>query len=68
MTSGDFCGESSNDGQSQLYTVYFDIKFSQPFASSQVITASGQTDPSAVYVSFDTTSTRSSRPRSASPT
>jgi predicted alpha-1,2-mannosidase len=57
VTSGDFCGESSNDGQSQLYTLYFDITFSQPFASSQVITASGQTDPSAVYVSFDTTST-----------
>ena len=57
VTSGDFCGETVNDGQSQLYTVYFDITFSQPFASSQVITASGQTDPSAVYVSFDTTST-----------
>jgi predicted alpha-1,2-mannosidase len=57
VTSGDFCGETNNDGQSQLYTVYFDITFSQPFASSQVITASGQTDPSAVYVSFDATST-----------
>jgi predicted alpha-1,2-mannosidase len=56
VTSGDFCGESDNDGQSQLYTVYFDIKFSEPFASSQVITESGQTDPAAVYVSFDTTS------------
>ena len=55
-TTGDFCGESDNDGQSQLYTVYFDIIFNQPFASSQVITESGQTDPSAVYVSFDTTS------------
>jgi predicted alpha-1,2-mannosidase len=55
-TTGDFCGESDNDGQSQLYTVYFDIKFNQPFASSQVITESGQTDPSAVYVSFNTTS------------
>jgi predicted alpha-1,2-mannosidase len=55
VTTGDFCGESSNDGQSQLYKVYFDIKFSQPFTSSQVITESGQTDPSAVYVSFDTT-------------
>ena len=56
VTTGDFCGESSNDGQSQLYTVYFDIKFSEPFASSQVITESGQKSPSAVYVSFDTTS------------
>ena len=56
VTTGDFCGEPSNDGQSQLYTVYFDIKFSEPFTSSQVITNSGQTDPAAVYVGFDTTS------------
>ena len=56
VTAGDFCGESTNDGQSQLYTVYFDIKFSAPFTSSQVITNSGQTDPAAVYVGFDTTS------------
>jgi hypothetical protein len=35
VTTGDFCGESSNDGQSQLYTVYFDIKFNQPFTSSR---------------------------------
>ncbi|MDI5963450.1 GH92 family glycosyl hydrolase [Streptantibioticus silvisoli] len=56
VTTGDFCGESENDGQSQLYTVYFDIKFDQPFASSQVITASGKTSPSAVYVGFDITS------------
>lgn len=56
VTTGDFCGESVNDGQSQLYTVYFDIKFNEPFASSQVITESGKTSPSAVYVSFDTTS------------
>jgi predicted alpha-1,2-mannosidase len=56
VTTGDFCGESDNDGQSQLYTVYFDIKFDQSFSTSQVITESGQTSPSAVYVSFDTTS------------
>ncbi|MBR7836797.1 GH92 family glycosyl hydrolase [Actinospica durhamensis] len=55
VTSGDFCGESVNDGQSQLYTLYFDIVFDQPFSTSQVITESGQTSPSAVYVSFDTT-------------
>ena len=56
VTTGDFCGESNNDGQSQLYTVYFDIKFNVPFTSSQVITAAGKTNPSAVYVAFDTTS------------
>ena len=54
VTTGDFCGEGVNDGQSQLYTVYFDIKFNQPFTSSQVITASGQTSPEAVYVDFGT--------------
>jgi predicted alpha-1,2-mannosidase len=53
-TTGDFCGETNNAGQKQLYTVYFDIIFSQPFTSSQVITEPGQTNPAAVYVSFDT--------------
>jgi predicted alpha-1,2-mannosidase len=51
VTTGDFCGESDNDGQSQLYTVYFDIIFNQPFASSQILTT-GATNPSGVYVSF----------------
>jgi predicted alpha-1,2-mannosidase len=55
-TSGDFCGEKNNDGQPQLYTVYFDIVFSQPFTASQVITESGQTDPDAVFLTFDTSS------------
>jgi predicted alpha-1,2-mannosidase len=54
VTTGDFCGEPNNGGQVQQYTVHFDLKFSQPFTSSQVITASGQTDPEAVYVSFGT--------------
>jgi predicted alpha-1,2-mannosidase len=55
-TSGDFCGESDNDGQSQLYTVYFDVVFSQPFTASQVVTESGQTDPDSVFLTFNTTS------------
>ncbi len=54
-TSGNFCGETNNDGQVQQYTVHFDIVFSQPFTSSQVITASGQTTPRAVFLTFDTT-------------
>jgi predicted alpha-1,2-mannosidase len=54
VTTGDFCAESNNDGQVQQYTVHFDIKFNQPFTSSQVITNSGQTSPAAVYVSFGT--------------
>jgi predicted alpha-1,2-mannosidase len=55
-TSGDFCGETNNDGQSQLYTVYFDIIFSQPFTASQVITETGQSDPAAAFLTFNTTS------------
>ncbi len=54
-TSGNFCGETNNDGQSQEYTVYFDITFDHPFTASQVITNSGQTDPAAVNLTFDTT-------------
>ena len=56
VTSGDFCGESDNDGQAQLYTVYFDIVFNHPFTASQVITESGQTDPDSVFLTFNTTS------------
>ena len=56
VTSGDFCGEKVNDGQSQLYTVYFDITFSQAFTASQVVTQSGQKDPDSVFLTFDTTS------------
>ncbi|HEX6454099.1 MAG TPA: GH92 family glycosyl hydrolase [Trebonia sp.] len=55
VTSGDFCGESNNDGQSQLYTVYFDIVFSQPFTASKVVPESGSTDPDSVFLTFDTT-------------
>ena len=55
-TSGHFCGESSNDGQVQQYTVHFDLVFSQPFTASQIITESGQSDPAAVFLTFDTTS------------
>jgi predicted alpha-1,2-mannosidase len=54
-TSGYFCGEVNNDGQPQLYTVYFDIVFDHPFTASKVITNSGQTDPAAVALTFDTT-------------
>ncbi len=54
-TSGHFCGEVVNDGQRQEYTVHFDITFDQPFSSSQIINRSDGT-PSAVYLTFDTTS------------
>jgi predicted alpha-1,2-mannosidase len=55
VTSGDFCGETDNDGQSQLYTVYFDIVFNHPFTASQIITESGQADPDSVFLTFNTT-------------
>ena len=54
-TTGDFCGETNNAGQTQLYTVYFDLVFSQPFTASQVVTESGATDPAGVFLTFDTT-------------
>ena len=54
-TSGYFCGETNNDGQPQHYTVYFDIVFDHPFTASKVITNSGQTDPAAVALTFNTT-------------
>jgi predicted alpha-1,2-mannosidase len=55
-TSGHFCGESKNDGQTQEYTVHFDIVFSQPFTASQIVTNSGQANPAGVFLTFDTTS------------
>ncbi|MGH9105018.1 MAG: GH92 family glycosyl hydrolase, partial [Acidimicrobiales bacterium] len=55
-TSGDFCSETNNGGQPQQYTVYFDIVFSEPFTASQVVTNPGQSDPAAVFLTFDTTS------------
>ncbi len=54
-TSGYFCGEVNNDGQPQLYTAYFDIVFDHPFTASNVITNSGQSDPAAVALTFNTT-------------
>jgi predicted alpha-1,2-mannosidase len=56
VTSGDFCGETVNDGQVQLYTVYFSMVFNHPFTASQVITGSGSGTPEGVFLTFDTTS------------
>ena len=56
QTSGHFCGEANNDGQQQEYTVHFDLVFDHPFTASQIITQSGQSEPAAVYLTFDTTS------------
>jgi predicted alpha-1,2-mannosidase len=53
-TTGNFCGETNNGGQSQLYTLYFDITFSQPFTAAQTITQPGQTNPDSVFLTFDT--------------
>ncbi|MGH3395963.1 MAG: glycoside hydrolase domain-containing protein, partial [Streptosporangiaceae bacterium] len=56
VTSGQFCGEPVNDGQTQQYTVYFDVVFNHPFTASQIVTESGQTDPDSVFLTFNTTS------------
>ncbi len=48
-TSGHFCGEATNSGQKQVYTVHFDITFDQPFTAR---TIAGDNGPDAVYLSF----------------
>jgi predicted alpha-1,2-mannosidase len=55
VTSGHFCSQLANDGQPQVYTLYFDIVFDQPFTASTVITNPGQSAPAAVALTFDTT-------------
>jgi predicted alpha-1,2-mannosidase len=54
-TSGHFCGEGTNSGQQQVYTVHFDITFDQPFSAQ---TISGSNGPDAVYLTFDTTNSQ----------
>ncbi|MGH3157050.1 MAG: hypothetical protein ACRDNF_10795, partial [Streptosporangiaceae bacterium] len=58
VTSGDFCDETNNGGQNQLYTVHFSIVFSQPFTKAQVVTPTGSSSPDAAFVTFNTTSSR----------
>ncbi|MDT5103317.1 MAG: hypothetical protein QOI25_830, partial [Mycobacterium sp.] len=53
-TSGHFCGEDTNSGQKQVYTVHFDITFDQPFTAQ---TIAGSNGPDAVYLSFANAST-----------
>jgi predicted alpha-1,2-mannosidase len=53
VTTGDFCDETSADGP-QLYTLYFDIDFSQPFLVHQVLRTAGSKDPSSVFLTFRT--------------
>jgi predicted alpha-1,2-mannosidase len=52
-TTGDFCGEPN-----QMYNVYFDITFSQPFTASQIINQSGDPGPDSVFLTFNTTKTQ----------
>src|ERR1022692_1958173 len=56
-TSGNFCKETSSFGP-QRYTVYFDITFNRPFASSRVINEPHGNAPNAVFLRFNTTSNR----------
>jgi predicted alpha-1,2-mannosidase len=55
VTTGDFCDETSADGP-QMYTLYFDIDFSQPFRAHQVLRAAGSKNPSSIFLSFSTRS------------
>jgi predicted alpha-1,2-mannosidase len=57
-TSGHFCGEGVNDGQRQEYTVHFDIVFDHPFAATPQIVNGSDSTPSAVFASFDTSSSQ----------
>src|SRR6202041_1384263 len=56
-TSGFFCGASDK------YPLYFDIVFDQPFTASQVVTASGGTSPSVVFLTFDAPPTQEGQAR-----
>jgi putative alpha-1,2-mannosidase len=57
--SGTFCNEYPGNGYPrQDYTVYFDITFSQPFTRSRVITQPGRKDPNALFLVFNTTTSR----------
>ncbi len=58
VTSGDFCHETTNAGQPQTYTLYFDIVFDRPFVSATVLRNPGQSAPAAVALSFDATHDR----------
>ena len=51
-TSGHFCGEGTNDGQKQEYTVHFDIVFDQPFTTHEIIGSNSDAD--AVFLTFAT--------------
>ncbi len=55
-TSGNFCNEESSKVGPQLYTIYFDIIFSQNFTASDTLTKAGQADPSALFLTFNTNS------------
>src|SRR6185437_3977127 len=54
-TSGHFCGEGTNSGQQQVYTVHFDITFDQPFTAQ---TIPGSNGPDAVYMTFSNPSSQ----------
>jgi predicted alpha-1,2-mannosidase len=54
-TSGHFCGEGTNSGQQQVYTVHFDITFDQPFTAQ---TIPGSNGPDAVYLTFSNASSQ----------
>ncbi len=53
VTSGGFCDEPAYYGP-QKYTVYFDIKFSQPFYEHRILVDPGSKDPNSMLLVFNT--------------
>jgi predicted alpha-1,2-mannosidase len=56
-TSGNFCNETGKVGP-QIYTIYFDIIFSQNFTASDTLTQAGQANPNALFLTFNTSSSQ----------
>jgi predicted alpha-1,2-mannosidase len=55
VTSGDFCDQPASDGP-EKYTLYFDIKFSQPFWEHRILIDPGSKDPNSMLLVFNTKS------------
>jgi predicted alpha-1,2-mannosidase len=53
VTAGDFCNIGADAHPN--YTLYFDIKFDQPFTASGTWPGGPSGDPGGVYLTFDTT-------------
>jgi predicted alpha-1,2-mannosidase len=55
VTAGHFCNWMPGSSTQRSYTLHFDIKFEQPFASSGTWAGGPNGGPGGVYLTFDTT-------------